>query len=168
MPPRPLVEIVTATTERYISDARKLLKEYGVLRDHDEALGDYETEIKVLPGEYARPDGCLLLAYFDGEPAGCVAFREHGDNIAEMKRLYVTKRFHGNDIGRRLALAIIHESKGAGYHCMRLDTHTWMVAATDLYQDLGFVEIEAYRYNPTKGIRFFELRYQDIDKAQNH
>lgn len=40
--------------------------------------------------------------------------------ICEMKRLYVRPRHRGQAIGKRLALAAIHEAKTIGYH-QRLD-----------------------------------------------
>ncbi len=32
--------------------------------------------------------------------------------------------------------------------------------AESLYKLFGFIEIEAYRYNPTKGVKFFELSFK--------
>jgi GNAT superfamily N-acetyltransferase len=61
-------------------------------------------------------------------------------------------------VGRLLAQAAIAEGRARGYARMRLDTVPGMEAAQELYRTLGFYEVEPYRYNPTPGTRFMELR----------
>ncbi|HEV7644151.1 MAG TPA: GNAT family N-acetyltransferase [Pyrinomonadaceae bacterium] len=105
----------------------------------------------------ANRGGCLLLALYDGKPAGCVAVRQIDDGICEMKRLYALPGFQGLGIGSTLVRAIIAESKRLGYAKMRLDTMPKMGAAQKLYHSLGFKEIAPYRFNPEPGAMFMEL-----------
>jgi GNAT superfamily N-acetyltransferase len=140
---------------------RELILEYGRLRNFDAAMGDYERELAELPGEYSLPHGCLLLAFHDYDPAGCVALRKIDDDFCEMKRLYVKPQYRGKKIGKALVLELIKEACEVGYKFMRLDNHPWMIEAESLYKSFGFVEIEAYRFNPTEGVKFFEL---DLEK----
>jgi GNAT superfamily N-acetyltransferase len=158
-----MIHIRNADSEEEINIIREILLEYGRIRNFDEALGDYDKELANLPWEYSQPEGCLLLAYYYNKPCGCVAFRKIDDNICEMKRLYVKEEFRGKRIGYALVQNIIEKASEAGYRFMRLDNHPWMKEAESLYKLFGFVEIGAYRYNPTKGVRFFEL---DLGKAQ--
>lgn len=147
-------------TELTIPAFRALLDEYGQLRSFDQALGDYHKELADLPGPYAPPDGYALIAMDDEHGAGCVAFRRIDADCCEMKRLFVPERYQGKGLGRALCEELIECAKHAGYSHMRLDTHPWMTTAQNLYDMLGFVEIERYNDNPTPGIRFFELTLQ--------
>ena len=152
-----MIHIKKAEPGKDIEIARELLLEYGELRCYDIALGDYEKEIAQLPGEYSPPHGCLLLAFYDDNPAGCVALRRRDDEVSEMKRLYVKPEYRGRKIGRTLVVEVIREAREKGYRLMRLDTHPWMKEAEALYKSVGFYEIEAYRFNPIEGVKFFEL-----------
>src|SRR5437870_10547082 len=66
-------------------------------------------------GEYAPPDGRLLLALRGNETAGCVALRRFKDRTCEMKRMWVRSQFRGQHIGRLLAESIIAEARTIGY-----------------------------------------------------
>lgn len=155
-----MLRIKKATSTEDLALVKKLLLDYGELRNHDAALGDYASEIDGLPGEYAPPDGELLLALYHKLAAGCVALHKIGAGICEMKRLYVLSDFQGKGIGKALVAEVIRIGRERGYTLMRLDTHPWMTAAKSIYLACGFKEIPAYRYNPTPGIRFFELDLQ--------
>ena len=150
-----VVKVAESTAQ--INGVRHLLEEYGELRQHDAALGDYTDELAQLPGKYAAPEGSLLLATWNEQPAGCVAIRKIGEGICEMKRMYVSPGFRKKGVGQALVEGILKEARARNYEIMRLDTHPWMEAAQKLYQSFGFKEVEAYHYNPTPGIRFFEL-----------
>jgi putative acetyltransferase len=152
-----MVEVVPAVTLEAIASARRLFEEYFQSRPNDPALLGLAEETAELPGEYVPPGGCLLLAYHETHAAGCVALRDLGGGIAEMKRLYVRPAMRGLGIGKALVEAVIVEARRIGYERVRLDTLPSMEKAQALYRALGFVEIAPYRYNPNEGTRFFEL-----------
>jgi ribosomal protein S18 acetylase RimI-like enzyme len=135
-----------------------LFKEYASLLGVDLCFQDFERELKELPGEYAEPDGCILLALLDSTLAGCVALRPFELDVCEMKRMYVRPMFRRKGIGRALAQKVIAEAKQRGYKKMRLDSLPTMTEAQALYRSLGFREIVAYRPNPIHGATFLELR----------
>jgi putative acetyltransferase len=150
------VRIVAGHGVEQLPAVRGLFEEYAAGLDVDLAFQDFDRELAELPGDYAPPAGRLLLALAP-EPAGCVALRPYEPGVCEMKRLYVRAAYRGTGLGRRLAEAVIAAGREAGYDRMRLDTLPTMEAARALYRALGFVETEAYRFNPVHGTTYFEL-----------
>ena len=143
---------------QYIDSARQLFREYSTWLEIDLCFQNFEKELAELPGDYAPPDGRLLLALHDERIAGCVALRKIGEGVCEMKRLFVRPEFRGKGIGRSLIEAIIREAKEIGYERMRLDTlPPKMNDAIVLYRSYGFKEIAPYYNNPVPGAKFMEL-----------
>jgi putative acetyltransferase len=136
----------------------ELFREYANSIDADICFQGFEQELGSLPGKYAAPDGCVLLASADENWAGCVALRSLGNGICEMKRLYVRPNFRGRAIGRILVEDLIGRARLIGYSALRLDTLPSMQAAQSLYADLGFKTISPYYENPIAGVAYLELK----------
>ena len=153
-----MLRIYPAKTDKDLEIVRALLVEYVDSLGFDLVFQNFEEELRNLPGEYAAPEGCLLLAKYQGQPAGCVALRKLSDSICEGKRLYVRPQFRGLKIGRKLVEAIIAEARRIGYSSIRGDTVPSMQIAQALYASLGFKEIEPYCRNPVEGAKFIELK----------
>lgn len=151
------IRITRAVALDDLAAARELFLEYANTLGVDLGFQGFDSELAELPGRYAPPEGRLLLAWVEGELAGCAALRPLLPMMAEMKRLYVRPRFRGVALGRSLAEAIIAEARSIGYRSIRLDTLPSMAAARRLYQSLGFREIEPYTANPVPGTAFLEL-----------
>jgi len=105
---------------------------------------------------YAAPRGVLLLAEIEGLPGGCAAVRPLGDDICELKRVYVRAAYRGAGLGRLLTETALEAAREMGYSRIRLDTLPQMAAARRLYETLGFRDIEPYYGNPVPGQRFME------------
>jgi len=89
-------------------------------------------------------------------PIGCIALKQLGDGVCEMKRLFVKPTFQGLGLGRKLAEACLAEAASIGYGIMRLDTLGQMTSAIALYRSLGFQECPPYYHNPLEGVVYME------------
>lgn len=161
MDTRPPIDIALATSPEQLDAARALFLEYAEQLGVDLDFQGFEEELAGLPGDYAEPRGSLLLAWVDGELAGCCALRPlddaHYPGAAEMKRLYVRKAFRGFGLGRQLSEAILDAAAQIGYACVLLDTLDDMESARALYEDLGFEEIPPYYHNPLPGAHYLRV-----------
>jgi GNAT superfamily N-acetyltransferase len=154
-----MTTIFEAASPEDIAQTRALFEDYAAWLGFSLAYQDFDRELSTLPGLYAPPDGMLLLARFDGAPAGCGAFRPLEPGICEMKRLYVRPALRGEGMGRLLAGRLIEGARARGYGAMRLDTMSGrMREAYGLYLSLGFREIPAYCANPFADASYLELR----------
>jgi ribosomal protein S18 acetylase RimI-like enzyme len=156
------VRIVEAASAEQIEQVRRLFLAYAESLGFSLCFQRFDKELAGLPGDYAPPQGRLLLAMEDENsaeaPAGCVALHKLEDAICEMKRLYVVPGFRGHGLGRKLAEAVIREAREIGYERMRLDTiAASMREAVALYRSLGFREIAPYRGNPIESALYMEL-----------
>ena len=156
--------MVDARPKLYLPDkstdydiVRQLFREYAASLEFDLDFQDFGEEMNCLPGDYAPPDGRLLLAIINTVPVGCVALRRIDDRICEMKRLYTIPSIRGNGVGRFLVTAVIQVARNIGYEKMRLDTVPSMKSARHIYASVGFREIKPYRYNPIAGATYMEL-----------
>jgi putative acetyltransferase len=162
--PTPDIQIVIPADPESLEITRGIFREYVGSLDIDQRFQDIEEELAALPGEYAPPHGHVLLAFVDGELAGCGALRALTDvdyaNSCEMKRLYVRPAFRRLGLGRLLAQALFDEARSVGYSTMLLDTLDDMGAARGLYASLGFEEIAPYYYSPIAGSHYLKA---DLD-----
>jgi putative acetyltransferase len=150
--------LVPAKSPAEIAEVRELFLEYAKSLGFSLCFQSFDKELAELPGDYAPPEGRLLLARCDGQPAGCVALHRLEPGICEMKRLYVRPGFRGKGLGRVLATAVVEEARVIGYRRIRLDTvEPVMKDAVKLYRLMGFKEIAPYRANPIPGALYMEL-----------
>lgn len=115
-----MLTIKPAQTKAAIHVAGKLFLEYARSLPFKLDFQDFEAELADIGHHYAPPQGRLYIALADDRPAGCVALRDFGCGVCEMKRLYVRPEFRGRRIGRQLAETVIEAAREIGYYRMRL------------------------------------------------
>jgi putative acetyltransferase len=155
------LSLLTPRTPEDWAQTRILFEEYADSVGVDLCFQNFAMEVSALPGEYAEPNGALLVAKQGDLLAGCCALRplDSADysNAAEMKRLYVRPAFRGMGTGRLLAESILEVARVAGYRCVLLDTLDTMEAARALYEELGFTDVPPFYYNPIPGAHYLKV-----------
>src|SRR5438270_4610881 len=94
-----LFTISQAETPVQIAQARELFLEYANSLGFSLCFQSFDQELAALPGDYAPPNGQLLLATSNGDPAGYVAQHKLESGICELKRLYVRPQYRGKGLG---------------------------------------------------------------------
>lgn len=149
---------MNAESAAQIAIVRELFLEYAQSLGFSLCFQSFDRELAELPGDYAPPQGRLLLAEWDGEAAGCVALHPLDSQTCEMKRLYLRPPYRGKGLGRTLVQRVIDAARAIGYLRMRLDTvEPLMKDAVALYRRFGFRDIPPYRENPIPGAMYLEL-----------
>ena len=157
----PDISFFTPSTPEQISATREIFTEYAAQLGVDLCFQNFDAELRDLPGDYAAPEGALVLAMANGQVAGCCALRplptaDHV-NAAEMKRLYVRQAYRRLGLGRQLVETVLDAARVAGYHSVLLDTLDDMESARALYRELGFVDIPPYYHNPLAGAHYLKV-----------
>ncbi|MFS0555123.1 GNAT family N-acetyltransferase [Brevibacillus sp. 179-C9.3 HS] len=151
-------KLITGQDIHELEIVKQLFTEYAQSLEVDLDFQDFDTECMTLPGKYGSPAGALVVAFVDGQAAGCIALRKIAGGICEMKRLYVRDAYRGYKIGVSLIQTIIQKASQLHYDYMRLDTLPSMTRAQDLYHSFGFYDIDPYVFNPVEGTKFMELK----------
>lgn len=143
-----------------IDNVRELFIEYIKGVNIKINLQKFESELANLPGKYRLPKGRLYLARYDGNLAGCVAFKPVEKNKCEIKRLYVRPEYRKHKIGLLLLEELIKDAKDVGYDSIRLGTLANLSQAVSLYRKMGFREIQPFHKNPPKDAIYMSLELQ--------
>ena len=89
------VRIDFAHSPADFDNARKLFIDYAESLGFSLSFQSFEDELEHLPGKYAAPEGCILLAWDELDCVGCAGLRPLSDDVCEMKRLYVKPLYRG-------------------------------------------------------------------------
>ncbi len=165
------VECIEVDSGAHLDDVRALLAAYGRwvashpgFEDSLAAQG-FPDEVAKLPGDYARPEGRLLLITVNGHAAGCVALRSFGNGAGEVKRLFVAPGYRGHSLGHRLLTELLDHAERMGLRELRLDTLPFMNAAVKRYRQLGFEECPPYTPVHLPGARYFRMELEPVRPA---
>ncbi|MFE8073479.1 GNAT family N-acetyltransferase [Marinobacteraceae bacterium S3BR75-40.1] len=141
-------------------ELRKLILEYADWLGIDLSYQNFEGEMASLEALLSLPNGQYTFAIENSHVAGGVGFRKLDEYTAEVKRLYVRQQYQGKGLGRLLMDNLLLKLKKMGYTRVVLDAVPPTKKAQELYELMGFVEIEPYFFNPTPGTKFYAFDLQ--------
>ena len=110
---------------------------------HHEAIGAY-MDLDDIKRNYSENGGLFLVALAGEEIIGCGALRRLDDAAAELRRMWLLERYHGQGIGYRLLTQLVSFARRKGYSRLRLQTSPEQTRALGFYRKAGFQEIPGY------------------------
>jgi GNAT superfamily N-acetyltransferase len=86
----------------------------------------------------------VIIAYVDGEPAGCGCFKPYDDEAVEIKRMFVRPEARGNRISTLVLTELEAWAKELGFTATVLETASKQVEAQSVYQKSGYERVANY------------------------
>ena len=175
-----MIDMIVPSTNRELDDVHRLMRDFVSwhMERHSQDTElinkyfdrcEFEEELSNLPGIYGGPEGALLLAYFGGKAAGCVALKRLDEKTCEMKRMYVDSKVQGKGVGRALGAGIVEKAKEAGYSKMYLDNKHQSDRSNDFVSVNGFHRCRPILRCTKRAARMahiYEVRSMRTEKAQ--
>ncbi len=100
--------------------------------------------VHIDPTEVDPGNGAFFIAYVDGVPSECRAYRRIDGRSAEVKRMWADPARRGEGLGAAILATIEEAAAAEGYEELRLETGEHLTAAVGLYRRFGFVPCEPW------------------------
>lgn len=99
--------------------------------------------LAIAPDDVAGDQGAFYVAWLDGQPRACGAWRRIDDdaerpNTAEVKRMWADPTARGARLGAAVLATLQTDAVEAGITELRLETGEYLTAAVSLYRRFGF------------------------------
>ncbi len=128
--------VTIAVADPASSEARALI---ALLDAYHVDLYPAESNHLLSIEELQQPNVTFVMAWMDGQAAGCGAFVRRDADYAEIKRMYVLPKFRGMKLGRRILEDLERRIAQSGLALARLETGIYQTEALGLYQHAGYV-----------------------------
>lgn len=86
----------------------------------------------------------VVIAYVDGQPAGCGCFKQFNNTAVEMKRMYVKPEFRRRGISSAVLNELEKWAVEMGYRDAVLETGDKQAEAIAMYKKLGYSIVPNY------------------------
>jgi GNAT superfamily N-acetyltransferase len=96
------------------------------------------------PTEVEADNGAFFVAYLDGAPSACGAYRRIGPVTAEVKRMWADPERRGSKLGAAILDTIEAYALLDGHAELKLETGEHLEAAVGLYRKFGFAQCEPW------------------------
>jgi len=114
--------------------------------DEPDDPGDEEYLAEVTPAMVRAPLGTFLVAWLDGDPAGCGALKpmDSDPSVGEIKRMYTAPTARRRGVSRALLVRLEEGAAALGYRRVQLETGSAQPEAVALYESHGWHRITPY------------------------
>jgi GNAT superfamily N-acetyltransferase len=113
--------------------------EYGI-----DVEAETEAGLSTSLDDLLQPRGRLYVAEVGGRAVGLGGLKPVSDEIAEVKRMYVSPEARGRGLGKAILQCLIRDARDEGFATLRLESAAFMRDAHELYRSFGFRELPPY------------------------
>lgn len=106
---------------------------------------DWHNEVHTM----GPPGGAfLVLLSPSGDVAACGGLQSLGDQVVEIKRMWVAPGWRGRGLGPRVLTALEQRAADLGHRRVVLDTNATLEPAIAMYRRAAYTSIDRYNDNP--------------------
>lgn len=98
--------------------------------------------------EITPPAGFFVVAWLDGDPAGCGALKANDGGTGEIKRMWTAPKARGLGVARRVLRWLEAKAREVGSTRLRLETNRALTEAQALYRGEGYREVAPFNDEP--------------------
>lgn len=114
------------------------------------------------------PGGAILMAYYNGVPAGTVGLRKFDEETYEFTKMAVDVNYRRKGIAEAVSFASFRKAKGLGATRVVLYSNTLNAGAIKLYEKIGFrhvpVENDMYKRANVKMVINIDMAIYKADQ----
>lgn len=124
----------------------------GLVRELDVYLSEFNGADDAMYSGFNKLDNVhgAVVAFLGELAVGCGAFRNLGDGLGEVKRMFVQPTVRGKGVAFRVLVEIEDWAKEAGIYRLQLETGAELPDARRLYERSGYEYIP--KYEPYVGL----------------
>jgi GNAT superfamily N-acetyltransferase len=129
-----------------------------LMADLARRYGGTGDDTPIAAADFEPPRGDFLVAFLDGTPVGCGAWRTFAgaEGLAEIKRMYVVPALRGTGLARAVLAGVEDSARKAGCRRAILETGDGQPEAIAFYRKAGYRPIENFgHYKDEPGARSF-------------
>ena len=111
------------------------------------------------------PEITFWTAWNDGKLAGCVALKDHGEDLGEIKSMHTATEMRGQGIARKLVETLLDEARRRNFVRLSLETGRTehFLPAQKLYETFGFTASGPFAdYGPDPHSYFMTLELSPL------
>lgn len=86
----------------------------------------------------------VIIVYEGEKPVACAGYKEYDEHSAEVKRVWVSERYRGQGISKKMMEMLEVRMREDGYTRIILQTRESCIEAVNLYTSMGYCLIANY------------------------